>query len=435
MHMLSRSVTPPVLAALLWAAVQSANSCGGSTDAVMVQADRTVMSSGGAELVARWNERAYEIAYAEDSFRTFKGHRAFAMMHLAMHDALNGVTPRYRQHTFTGSDPKASVVAAAGQAAHDVLLSLYPGAAEQLGAELRETLAGETDVAARTRGIALGHRAAHAHLAARRDDGWEFQGRYEFRAAPGSYRTTPPFDGFVLQPGFGQARPFGLQAPDQFRPQPPPALNSRDYARAYNEVKRLGGAESRARTPDQTGLAIWWMEFVEGSVNRLARRLVVERELSLAEAARLFALLNVSLYDTYIAVWDAKYHHGHWRPYSAIREAAADGNAGTEPDSAWQPLRVTPPFPEYVSAHAAACAATFDVLERVLGEIGPFSFSTLTAPEGMPTRRFPRFDDATVECAESRILLGWHFRYATEAGMELGRRVSAYVWEGSLGPR
>jgi len=327
------------------------------------------------------------------------------------------------------------VVAAVGQAAHDVLLALYPGAAAQLEAELKASLAGTSDGDARARGIALGRRAAEAHLAARRNDGWDFQGRYEFRQAPGSYRTMPPWNGFVLQPGFGQERPFGLKAPDQFRPEPPPALASRAYARALNEVKRVGAAENRVRTPDQTGLALWWMEFVEGSVNRLARRLVVERELSLADAARLFALLNVSLYDTYIAVWDSKYHFGHWRPYSAIREAGADGNASTEPDSAWQPLRVTPPFPEYVSAHAAACAATFDVLERVFGEIGPFTFSTITGPEGMPTRRFARFDDAAVECAESRVLLGWHFRYATDAGLQVGRRVSAYVWERQLGLR
>jgi hypothetical protein len=437
MHITSRSVTAPALAALMWAAVQSAGSCSTSTDAALAQAQPSIIpaSADGAAVVGRWNEQAYAIAFAQDSFRTFRGHRAFAMMHLAMHDALNAVTPRYRQHTFTGRDAHADAQAAVAQAAHDVLLALYPEAAAQLETELSKSLERVPDETARARGIALGRRAASAHLAERRDDRWDLPGRYEFRRAPGSYRTTPPWGGFVLQPGFRQARPFGISAPDQFRPQPPPPLASADYARAMNEVRRVGGAESHARTEDQTGLALWWMEFVEGSVNRLAGRLVVESDLSLADAARLFALLNVSLYDTYIAVWDSKYHFGHWRPYSAIREAGTDGNASTEPDSTWRPLRLTPPFPEYVSAHAAACAATFDVLERAFGDVGPFSFSTITAPDGMPTRRFASFADAAAECAESRILLGWHFRYATDAGLQLGRKVSAYVWDRHLAPR
>ena len=205
------------------------------------------------------------------------------------------------------------------------------------------------------------------------------------------------------------------------------------YATALNEVRRVGSLESRERTKDQTAYAIWWMEFVEGSVNRLARRLAVERRLSTPEAARLFALLNVSLYDTYIAVWDAKYEYDHWRPYSAIRAAADDGNPATPPEPTWQPLRPTPPFPEYVSAHAAACAAMFAVLRRELGDRGPFTFATTTAPEGMPTRRFVRFDAAALECADSRVRLGWHFRYATNAGLQLGNAVAAFVAGHHLG--
>jgi hypothetical protein len=409
---------------------QCADASGAAAAFVTVDAGRTAMATASAGAsVARWNATAYEIGFAEDSFRTFKAHRAFAMMHLAMHDAVNAVLARYRQHTFRGRDPRADPLAAAAKAAHDVLLALYPGASARLASELKETLREARDEHARDRGIALGHRAAQAQLHARRDDGWDAAGTFEFDARPGSYRTTPPWNGFVLQPGFRSARGFGISAPDQFRPSGPPSLASAAYATALDEVKRTGTAESTARTDEQAGYAIWWMEFAEGSVNRLARHLTEERALSLPDAARLFALLNMNLYDTYIAVWDSKYEFAHWRPYSAIREAGSDGNDATEPEPGWESLRPAPPFPEYVSAHAAACAATFAILGRMLGDQGRFSFATLTTPEGMPTRSFASFDEAAAECADSRIRLGWHFRYSTDAGLELGRAVAAWISE------
>lgn len=379
-----------------------------------------------SSVVVAWNKAAYEIAFAEDSFRTFKGHRTFAMMHLAMHDAVNAVAPRFRQYAFYGRDSLADAATAAAQAAHDVMLSQYPNAGPALDLELGRTLALAPNGSPSSRGRELGRQSAAAILTARRGDGWDVEGTYAYRDKIGAYRTTPPWNGFVAQPGFRYAKPFGLETPGQFRPSSPPALHSPEYAQAVNEVKRFGRADSRERTADQTGYAVWWMEFAEGSLNRLSRRLATEHRLSLAQAARLFALLNASIFDDYIAVWDSKYEYNHWRPYSAIREAARDGNPATTPDSAWQPQRPTPPFPEYLSAHAAACAASFEILKRVLGD-GPFTMETITAPAGMPTRRFARFDDAASECADSRVRLGWHFRYATDAGLGLGRAVATYI--------
>jgi hypothetical protein len=368
--------------------------------------------------VISWNETAYEIALAADSFRTFKGHRALAMMHIAMHDAVNGVRPRYRQYAFFGRDTLADAAVAAAQAAHDVLAAEYPSAAAVIDAELAGRVA-STGNAFASRSAELGRKAAVAILAKRRGDGVDVMGTYAFRQTAGAYATTPPWNGFVAWPGFRYARPFALTSPSQLRPPPPPALESREYARALNEVKQVGGAKSTSRSADQTGYAVWWMEYAEGSVNRLARRLAQEKRLPLAEAARLFALLNVAIFDDYVAVWDSKFEYDHWRPYTAIREAA-------RPDSSWQPLRPTPPFPEYVSAHAGACAASFAILERVLGD-QPFTMETTTAPAGMPTRRFASFRDAAAECADSRVRLGWHFRYAADAGLELGRAVAEYV--------
>jgi hypothetical protein len=387
----------------------------------------------GSAVVVAWSRLAYDVAFAEDQFLTFKGHRALAMMHLAMHDALNAVVPVYRRYAPGARDPMAHPVAAAAQAAHDVLASQYPEARPALEAELGRWLPPTADARPR-RGIALGRRAAAAVLARRRGDRWDFAGSYTFRAEVGAYQTTPPWNGFVAQPGFRFARPFALDRPSELRPPAPPALASAAYAEAFAEVKDFGRADSAARTPDQTAYAVWWMEFAEASVNRLARELVTARQTHLWEAARLFALLNVALYDGYVAVWDAKYEHDHWRPYTAIREAGRDPSPATEPDPAWEPLRPTPPFPEYVSAHAAGCAGSFRVLARLLGDRGSFEMSTTTAPPGMPSRAFASFGAAAAECADSRVRLGWHFRYATDQGLALGRAVADRALARRLAP-
>ena len=275
--------------------------------------------------------------------------------------------------------------------------------------------------------IVLGRAAAAAVLAQRVGDGWDATGTYEFGEGPGRYQTTPTWNGFVAHPGFRSAKPFVLDYPHQFRPPPPPPLRTKAYARALREVQEYGAAGSTRRTNEQTAYAIWWMEFAEGSVNRLARQLSTDRRTHLWKVARMFAHVGVALYDTYIATWDAKYAYDHWRPYTAIRAADTDENPNTQPDRDWEPLRPTPPFPEYSSAHAAACAASFGVLADVFGRDVPFTMETTTAPPGMPTRVFDSFGAAAAECADSRVRLGWHFRYATNAGLELGERIARYT--------
>jgi hypothetical protein len=181
-------------------------------------------------------------------------------------------------------------------------------------------------------------------------------------------------------------------------------------------------------TPDLTAYAVWWMEFVEGSINRLARGLVERSPTTAWDAARLFAQLNIGIFDTYVAVWDSKFEFNFWRPYTAIREAEADGNPRTVVDPTWEPLRTTPPFPDYVSAHSAVCASSFEILARTFGKHTGFTMDSTTAPPGMPTRTFPSFADAADECADSRVRLGYHFRFATDAGKKLGRRVARHLW-------
>ncbi len=385
-----------------------------------------------ARVVVEWNALAYELAFAEDQFLTFKGQRAQAMMNLAMHDALNTISPKYKRFVLTASHEDVDPVQAAAHAAWAILESQYPNKRAQLDSLLllQKLRAGSGWSAA---GAQLGAAAAAAVLAARDADGWDNAGSYTFVNKPGAYQTTPDWNGFVAHPGFAQAKPFALRAPNAFRPPPPPPLQSQTYVRAYDEIKQQGALHSTARTADQSAYAIWWLEFAEGSVNRLARELVIDRSVDLWQAARLFAQLHVALYDGYIATWDAKYTYNHWRPYTAVR-AVDDGNARTTPDPAWQSLLPVPPFPEYVSAHAAACAASFAILASVFSENTSFSMTTNTAPAEMPRRSFNSFRAAADECADSRVRLGWHFRYATDAGLVLGRRVAKHVLQTQLRP-
>jgi hypothetical protein len=386
----------------------------------------------GPGVIVAWNELAHDIAVAEDQFLTFKGQRALAIMHLALHDALNAIVPMYERYAYDGPQVIADPIAAAAQAAYEVLVSQYPDRQPMLGSELAKWLTLVPQSELRSQGVDLGRAVAAAILVRRANDGWDVPGSYEFASGPGEYQTTPPWNGFVVQPGFRSATPFVLRVPSQFRPPPPPPLESARYVRAFEEVKQAGAIHSPVRTDDQTAYAVWWMEFAEGSVNRLARQLVTEHDAHLWTTARLFAHVGMALFDSYVAMWDAKYEYNHWRPYTAIREANVDNNSRTEADPNWEPLRTTPPFPEYLSAHATACAASFGVLERLFSREVPFTMATTTAPPGIPTRTFASFRAAALECADSRVRLGWHFRYSTEAGLELGERIARLVVRRSL---
>jgi membrane-associated phospholipid phosphatase len=202
---------------------------------------------------------------------------------------------------------------------------------------------------------------------------------------------------------------------------------------------------SESRTADQAHLAMWWKQFVEKSHNRLARELVTAEDPGLWAAARMFALLNASIFDGYVASFDSKFHYNHWRPYTAIRWASNDGNPDTAEDPDWTNLHDhTYAFPSYPSAHGTVCAAAMTVLADVFGENRPFemtmrevdSAGPLSPPVMMDpaTRPFTSFAAAAEECALSRVYLGIHFRYDSEAGTLLGRKVGERVLEALVGP-
>jgi hypothetical protein len=414
---------------------------GGGAD---VTADGPTAGGGVPAAVAvAWNGRLLEVAEAEDGFLTLKGVRTAAMMHLAMHDALAAIEPRWEPFALAGVRAEADPVAAAAEAAYAVVVDQYPDA-DSLWSRERERWAGGSAAAAD-----LGARAARAVLEARAADRWDGEAAYEWHPmGPGVYAEfnehsgTP--EGFVFGSGWAVAQPFTLDSPHQFRSPPPPAIDGDAYTRAFDEVKDVGGRTSTTRTPDQAHYAMWWKEFVERSHNRLARELIEAEGLDLWRATRLLALLNMSIFDGYVASFDAKFAYNHWRPYTAIRWAAHDGNPATAPDTAWTNLHDhTYAFPSYPSAHGTVCAAAMTVFEDVFGDrpvsitipevdaAGPFSPKISMDPA---TRDFAGFADAAEECSLSRLYLGIHFRYDSEAGTALGRRVGRHAVETRLRP-
>jgi hypothetical protein len=389
-----------------------------TTGALLAEPARAVEPADNAVAVA-WNEIAYQTANAHDQFLSFVGARTLAMTHIAMHDALNAIVPKYEPYAFKATAAAANATAAATQAAYAVLIAVYPKQQATLDAARAQWLAKVPNGSQKDRGIATGAQAAAAILGLRQGDGHDAMGDYRPGGKPGDYQFTPGFN-FSLAPDFRLAKPFALRSSDQFRASAPPALNSAEY-----EVKRFGVTKSTVRTADQTSYAHWWAEFAEHSWNRIGRLTAVERQLDLWRTARMFALVNMDIFDVYLAIWDSKYHYNTWRPITAIRSAAQDGNSQTQPDPAWEPEMVTLPFPDYPSGHSAVCS---EVITHVYGTSRvTFRMQSLTALPGSETRAFDDLRRAANECADSRVMNGYHFRFATEEGKALGRRVAEHL--------
>ncbi|MCB1845541.1 MAG: hypothetical protein KDI09_21405, partial [Halioglobus sp.] len=265
-------------------------------------------SSPAAPLLA-WNDRVLAVAQAEDGLLTLKGLRTVTMMHLAIHDALANIDHRYASYRYDEQIRSPDRVVAIVQAAYVVAVDQYPDQREMFTALRDRWLPQGSMSTANKDAIELGTATAQAILDLRRGDEWDAEVEYQWHPmGPGVYAEfadhsgTP--EGFVFGSGWARARPFALERPDQFRSPPPPSIDSQEYTRAFKEVKQNGRFQSMSRSVDQTHLAMWWKDFAENSHNRLARDLVTKENLDLGVAARLFALLNMSIYDAYVNVFD-----------------------------------------------------------------------------------------------------------------------------------
>jgi hypothetical protein len=393
-------------------------------------------TSARADAVTDWDIIAFNAV--EDSGKTGPATACdIAMAHVAMHDALNAIDRRYNPYAYEAVAPRgASPDAAIAAAAHGVLVARIPNQKASLDAALASALAAIPDGKAKAYGIATGRAAAAAIVARRANDGANVVTPYTPGEELGVWRPTPPALAPAIGSGFGRVAPFTMTSSAQFRP-PPAAyfdLQSPEYTADYNEVKKIGGANSKSRTAEQSRIARFWYEPSPGVHIRLARDLVVSQKLNLWDSARLFALLHLACADGLIAGYDAKYHYNFWRPVTAIRDGANDGNPKTVGDPKWKSYLETPSHPEYLSLHAVLAAAWAEILSRFFGTDN-FSFTVKSAaPYPGIKRSFKSFSQSAQEAADSRIYGGIHFRSSCKDGLVVGRKIGEYVFSDFLRP-
>jgi len=354
--------------------------------------------------------------------------RSMAILHAAVYDAVNAIDGTHAEYLIQLKAPHdASEPAAAASAAHDVLVQLYPSQTTMLNADLAASLAQVPAGQAKDEGVQVGQAAAQMILALRANDGSAASPiPFTPGTKPGDYQLPPPA---FAQPVFTQWRfvtPFALRSAGQFRPVPPPPLTSFTYASSFNEVKSLGSASSTSRTADQTQIAKFWGAPIQNYWNEIAQTAALQHGTTLVQNARLFALLDLSVADSVIAFYDAKYTYHRWRPITAIRAADTDGNSATAADPNWTPLATTALDPSYPGAHAVVSA---DAALVLAGFFGSNTDKFTVTSEVLPgvERSFTSFTGAAQEANNSRIYAGQHFRYDQVAGQLLGFRVAGWV--------
>lgn len=385
------------------------------------------------QVVIDWNLETYVVIKADNGYADpMAASRVLAMVHLAMHDAVNAIEPRYQPYAYApkpgSASKRADAAVAAAVAAHDMLLALFPKQKALLTARLEATFV-DAGIGKRVEAAKrVGAEAAAAVLAKRADDGSGANETYTPGTAVGRYRFTPGWD-FLAAPQWRSVKPFALRSPDQLRSAPPPALNSQAYATAFAEVKATGSkAKDAKRTREQTEYAAYWYEFSDIGWNRIARNVARERAQDLWQRARTFALLNAAMADSYIAGWDSKLHHDFWRPVTAIRLAEKDGNVDTRGDTEWTPLLLTPPVQDHPSTHSVLGASAAAVLAHAFGtDQVRFTMASPSALPEAPCRTFESFSAAAQENGDSRIRAGLHFRFAVDSGLLMGKQIAQYA--------
>ncbi|WP_103336572.1 vanadium-dependent haloperoxidase [Amycolatopsis sp. CA-126428] len=383
---------------------------------------------GGADVVLAWNRELLAIVRTAGlQPATVHPTRSFALLHAAIHDAVVATTGTGRPYLFTVDVPeRAAPEAAAAQAAHDVLAALYPTRTGELTGLLAGQLAEVPQAAGRDAGVRAGRLVARLLLGLRADDGsTAVPPVLPPGTAPGQYRPTPPAFAPAAFTHWAAVTPFVLDRAGRFRPGPYPALGGARYADALREVAVTGRDTSTTRTADETVAARFWAAPIWNHWNEITQSVVGGSRSGLLVAARVFARLNLSFADAVIAFYDAKYHHRIWRPVTAIRLAADDGNPATEGIPDWSSLATTPADPAYPGAHSVISQAGAQVLRQ---EYGP-RWALAVTSEALPgvTRRFTSFQAAADEAGLSRIAAGVHTRLDHEAGRQLGHDVAEFV--------
>jgi len=413
----------------------------GTTVALLAAANlapATAQATKPVSQVVQWNKTLLSIVRTPGAQpATIHPTRSFAIVHAAIYDAVNAIDGTHKPYLVRLSASHfASQEAAAAAAAHEVLVKLYPNFQATLDDQLQRALA-QLANAGRADGSQIGNTVADRILALRANDGSNAPPiPYVFGTAPGDYQSTPP--NFPKQPQFthwSRVTPFALGSANQFRPGGPPKLTSDRYADAFDQVKSLGIANSTTATADEALTGRFWNGAIQNYWNEIAQTASLAHNLTTAENARLFALLNLSFADSVIAFYDAKYTYNFWRPVTAIRAAATDGNPETEADPNWLPeVGNTTPDPSYPGAHAVISAAGAEVLTSFFRK-HHFEFSVTSEVMAGVDRSFTSFSAAAEEATRSRIFAGVHFRFDLTSGRRLGDDVADFVIDNFLTSR
>jgi PAP2 superfamily len=396
-----------------------------------VQSAAPSAAAGVPDQVLAWNQHAYNELIVGQGPSSIQN---VAMVHGAMYDAVNAIDGGYRPYLVAPpAEPTYSKDAAAATAAYQVLLYLLPARASQLAQYYDESLALIPDGPDEQGGIGVGMAAATAMIDRRRDDGRP--GTPSFTTASftvgsraGDWR---PFADGLAGNNFkwiGDVDPWLVPDPSTFATDGPLQLGSAAYAAEFDQVKSLGAANSTTRTTDQTEQALFWFDNAFAMWTRIFRQLSASQELSVAENARFFAMAYLTAADAQIACYQDKERWGFWRPQTAIREAATDGNPATVADPNWTALLPNPPYPDHPSGHNCVSSSFVETLKDFYGT-NRMSFSATHSNPALGiniTRSFTHFSQAIAEIRLARMYGGIHFVTADAQGATLGRKVAQW---------
>lgn len=377
-----------------------------------------------ADAVTDWNIIALN-ATAFPANSAFQS-RTLAMVHAAIYDAARAVDQKNPAYAVNlKAPPGSSIDAAIAAAAHGVLVRLAPMQRPVLDDALNATLATIAQGQGKSDGIDIGTQVAEKLVALRASDGADARPAFAPKPGPGLYQLTPR-SGPALLVQWGNVKPFVLRTMNGLEFKGPPAISSAEFARDFDEVRSIGARDSTTRTADQTAAAIFWVVQTAVPWHAAARAASAAKGLSVSENATLFALLALATADSQIVAFQEKYSRPHWRPVTAIRAAADLDVPALRGDRTWEPLLVTPPHPDYPSAHAIFSGAAETVLKTLFGSDTVEVSVTYPAPLGI-TRTFRTFSAITEEVDNARVWGGIHFRSADRDGSEIGRKIGAIV--------
>lgn len=390
-----------------------------------------------ADVITDWNEITLGAVQANGMPAT-RSSRLLAMVHIAMYDSINSLYGAYKPFYRYTSAPRigTSPEAAAISAAYTVLINVVPDPNGKLYKARAASLSQIPDSYSKSLGISWGTYVGSYVAQIRKGDGSSYPSRYIPIYLPGYWRPTPPAFKPALDPIWQYVMPFVINLKD-FTLGPPPAVSSSLYAQDVNETKLIGAKNSPIRTPDQTDMAIFWADD-SGSVsppgrwNKVAQVVSQQMGNSLYQNARLFALLNIAMADGTISCWQCKFKYALWRPITAIREANSAGNPLIIQDPTWEPLLITPAFPEYIPGHSALGGTGAEIMKLFYGT-DDISF-TLYSEVTKTSRSFNSFSQAGWECGRSRIYGGIHYEFSNILGENVGREIGQYVFTHALTP-